>query len=533
MLSTQIPSLDLLDPFAPPSRPVRSFTRLAKAGSSSNLPSTETLPITHNDLPPCSTSSRVGLQRFKPSLPSLDSLSSDFASDPATHLDEPNDIHDVSLLPLTLDTNQTAERPTAHKVAAPKPRPTFTRITPVHTNPSDTTLRNNAISNYPNTNTNSRTTRCSDGPTTSDRIAQLDDMGMQHSTQSRFGVSSSLRQDKISSPAKVSRLSLTLPLSLSPPPSAAPSLSSASTSCSSSSPISTSSPSPPWRSVLPREAWWPSPETPSKHDQVAPESRPIESESDEDEAEPVKQDLQESNDDLDTRDDTLLSLQHGFQRIKPRTYIQSRTRFSALPPVFTGFCSISQTPIATSGEPSPQDFLGEADVPYPLPSTLQERQARQQKRAEQLRQLEIHEERESLESCRRIQRRRASYSAGMDSPLTAPHAPPSLSLSTPVPMARSISAPETATLSNQKQELPQTLIVAADPLKRSPSSPINMASRKSRHRVRFDLRKTRIVEYEILEEWKPCSRSPSPTAFLKNQPQQVVHDLKSDVRIDT
>ncbi|KAK3828175.1 MAG: hypothetical protein J3Q66DRAFT_321991 [Benniella sp.] len=486
-------------------------------------------------------------------MPSLERMSSDFlhdVSDPAhshtIHLDERKDIQDISQLPLTLDTNQTAERPTAHKVAAPKPRPTFTRITQVHSNPSETTLNNNGISSYTHTNTNtntntnshnmnhSGTTSCSDGANTSDRIAQLDDMGMQHSTQSRFGVSSLLRQDKMSSPAKVSRLSFPLPLSLSPPPSAAPSLSSASTSCSSSSPLSTSSPSPPWRFVLPREAWWPSPETPLKDEQVAPESRPVESESDEDEAEPVKQDHQENNDDLDTRDDTLLSLQHGFHRIKPRTYIQSRTRFSALPPVFTGFCSISQTPIATSGEPSPQDFLGEADVPYPLPSTLQERQARQQKRAEQLRQLKIHEEREALESCRRIQRRRASYSTGMDSPLTAPHSPPSLALSTPVPMSRSLSAPETATLSNQKQELPQSLTVpAADPLKRSSSSPINMASRKSRHCVRFDLRKTRILEYEILEEWKPCSRSPSPTAFLKNQPQQVIHDLKSDVRIDT
>lgn len=104
-----------------------------------------------------------------------------------------------------------------------------------------------------------------------------------------------------------------------------------------------------------------------------------------------------------------------------KTYSLARTRVPPPPCVITGFCSISKTPIKPSGEPSPQDFLGEADLPYPLPSTLHDRQTRQRKRAEQLRQLKIREECEAQEKTdsmnnnrrRAIRRRVNSYSAGM------------------------------------------------------------------------------------------------------------------------
>ncbi|KAF9537959.1 hypothetical protein EC957_007418 [Mortierella hygrophila] len=104
-----------------------------------------------------------------------------------------------------------------------------------------------------------------------------------------------------------------------------------------------------------------------------------------------------------------------------KTYSLARTRAPSPPCVITGFCSISKSPIKPSGEPSPQDFLGEADLPYPLPSTLHDRQTRQRKRAEQLRQLKIREECEAKEKTdsinnnrrRAIRRRVNSYSAGM------------------------------------------------------------------------------------------------------------------------
>ncbi|KAF9918919.1 hypothetical protein BX616_004191 [Lobosporangium transversale] len=97
----------------------------------------------------------------------------------------------------------------------------------------------------------------------------------------------------------------------------------------------------------------------------------------------------------------------GFQQIKPNTntntsttqaHFLNRPRNPSPPPVLTGFCSLSKNTIKSSGEPSPQDYLGETDLPYPMPSTLQERQARQRKRAEQLRQLKIREEREAREN---------------------------------------------------------------------------------------------------------------------------------------
>ncbi|KAG0223057.1 hypothetical protein BGW42_006153 [Actinomortierella wolfii] len=56
--------------------------------------------------------------------------------------------------------------------------------------------------------------------------------------------------------------------------------------------------------------------------------------------------------------------------------------------------------------PAQQDFLIEADLPYPTPATLQERQVRQRKRAEQLRQLKIREEREARDRRRSISLRR-------------------------------------------------------------------------------------------------------------------------------
>ncbi|KAK3847109.1 MAG: hypothetical protein J3R72DRAFT_185781, partial [Linnemannia gamsii] len=102
-----------------------------------------------------------------------------------------------------------------------------------------------------------------------------------------------------------------------------------------------------------------------------------------------------------------------------KTYSLARARAPSPPLVITGFCSISKTPIKSSGEPSPQDFLGEADLPYPLPSTLHDRQTRQRKRAEQLRQLKLREECEAQEKNNSINRRKiirrrgASFSTGM------------------------------------------------------------------------------------------------------------------------
>ncbi|KAG0002212.1 hypothetical protein BGZ65_002828, partial [Modicella reniformis] len=183
------------------------------------------------------------------------------------------------------------------------------------------------------------------------------------------------------------------------------------------------------------------------------------------------------------QEDTLQPIQHGFQRIKPKSFFQSRTRF----------CSISGDP------PSPQDFFGEADLPYPLPSTLQERQARQQKRAEQLRQLKIREEREAPENRRRVRRRGASFSAGMYSDFATPQSSPTPSLSNPpLSLSRSLSSVSPSTWLGQNRSLVKG----------------NITSRRSRRCVGFDLRKTKVIEYAVEE---PCSRPCSPMAGQNDQ----------------
>ncbi|KAH7032277.1 hypothetical protein BKA57DRAFT_510862 [Linnemannia elongata] len=145
-----------------------------------------------------------------------------------------------------------------------------------------------------------------------------------------------------------------------------------------------------------------------------------------------------------------------------KTYSLARARVPPPPCVITGFCSISKTPIKPSGEPSPQDFLGEADLPYPLPSTLHDRQTRQRKRAEQLRQLKIREECEAQEKTdyinnnrrRAIRRRVNSYSAGMM------YSPASSSASTSLTPHHSLSPPSSS--SNSSSLTPNSPAVFSD-----------------------------------------------------------------------
>ncbi|KAI9241499.1 MAG: hypothetical protein BYD32DRAFT_49935 [Podila humilis] len=187
---------------------------------------------------------------------------------------------------------------------------------------------------------------------------------------------------------------------------------------------------------------------------------------------------------------------HGYL-IKPKTAFH-RPRFPAPPPALTGFSAITSKSISSAtstSEPSPQDFLGEADLPYPLPSTLQERQARQRKRAEQLKQLQIREEREARlsENRRRMRRRGASFSAGMSlttPPAAAPTASRPASMSFVTPLCINRSSPSL--------------------LKRSPSSPAKksgLGSGRPKNCVGFDLRRTKVFEYDASEE---VDKSSSP-----------------------
>ncbi|KAG0283402.1 hypothetical protein BGZ96_012229 [Linnemannia gamsii] len=251
-----------------------------------------------------------------------------------------------------------------------------------------------------------------------------------------------------------------------------------------------------------------------------------------------------------------------------KTYSLARTRAPSPPHVITGFCSISKTPIKPSGEPSPQDFLGEADLPYPLPSTLHDRQTRQRKRAEQLRQLKIREECEAQEKSntnfnrRRVIRRRGnSFSAGMMySPASTSSS--SLALSLPSPSSNSIfnspalfsdspSMPsyhqrhsQQSTASCRSAAWHQQRLSLNQHLKRSPSSPIHgssivnnlhLVNRHStcnigqgskdklaklselstpppRRRVAFDLVNIQVFEYDVSgDDWSPSSGPSSPT----------------------
>ncbi|KAG0029931.1 hypothetical protein BGZ81_003273 [Podila clonocystis] len=189
---------------------------------------------------------------------------------------------------------------------------------------------------------------------------------------------------------------------------------------------------------------------------------------------------------------------HGFYQIKPKTTFY-RPRFPAPPPALTGFSAITSKSIVSAtptSEPSPQDFLGEADLPYPLPSTLQERQARQRKRAEQLKQLQIREEREARlsENRRRMRSRGASFSAGMS--LTTP--PPAPTTSRPASMSLVTPCISRLTPSPPNQ------------IKRSPSSPAKksgLGSGRPKNCVGFDLRRTKVFEYDASKE---LDKSSSP-----------------------
>ncbi|GJJ71119.1 hypothetical protein EMPS_03469 [Entomortierella parvispora] len=221
----------------------------------------------------------------------------------------------------------------------------------------------------------------------------------------------------------------------------------------------------------------------------------------------------------------------GFEQVRPRTTLQNRTRAPSPPSVITGFCSISSKGTsASSGEPSPQDFLGEADLPYPLPSTLQERQARQRKRAEQLRQLKLREEREARESWRRIRRRGASFTAGI---------PPSNDNNNKNSTSNSAKGRPTSLLMSSSwssNNQPQPIAAAAGTnhhLKRSPSTPVakrgNAASaeKTSRRCVGFDLKRTKVFEYDA-HEWSPCSTASTPASRQERDNGGEYYDLCRD-----
>ena len=216
----------------------------------------------------------------------------------------------------------------------------------------------------------------------------------------------------------------------------------------------------------------------------------------------------------------------GFEQVRPRTTLQNRTRAHSPPSVITGFCSISsQRSGSSSGEPSPQDFLGEADLPYPLPSTLQERQARHHKRAEQLRQLKLREEREARETWRRTRRRGASFTAGIppcnDNNINVNIGSNSNGSSCPQEGAKgrplSLLLSSSWSSNNHHQPIAGAAGAETNHLKRSPSSPVskgrNAASteKTGRRSVGFDLKRTKIIEYDAYE-WSPCTVVSSPAS---------------------
>ncbi|KAG0049771.1 hypothetical protein BGZ83_005419 [Gryganskiella cystojenkinii] len=258
----------------------------------------------------------------------------------------------------------------------------------------------------------------------------------------------------------------------------------------------------------------------------------------------------------------------GFEQVKPKpnTTLSNRTTRTPSPPsVNTGFCSIScragsgsgsinSACSMTSGEPSPQDFLGEADLPYPLPSTLQERQARQRKRAEQLRQLKLREEREEArENWRRIRRRGASFTAGVSCSSISGSSSSSLSSSPSAiggfsassnsrPLSLSLSSSSSWVNNNASSPCRKALGTAAtggagmalsldrkgeqNHLKRSPSSPTkgNASSAKARRCVRFDLKRTKVFEYDV-HEWTPCSTASTPASSSSTPESKDYFDL--------
>ncbi|KAF9405758.1 hypothetical protein BGZ94_003387 [Podila epigama] len=216
----------------------------------------------------------------------------------------------------------------------------------------------------------------------------------------------------------------------------------------------------------------------------------------------------------------------GFYKVRPKSNFH-RARFPSPPPALTGISTttykdLDSASVSTgtgfgSCEASPQDFLGEADLPYPLPSTLQERQARQRKRAEQLKQLKIREEREARENGRRIRRRGASFSAGV-SLATSPSVP---TTTRPASMTLGMRASQSQSQSTHTHpslsfSLPWNLGLDLDStgngkpgIQRSPSSPARTGGlcsgtgsgqTRKKNCVGFDLRRTKIFEYDASEE---------------------------------
>ncbi|KAF9905876.1 hypothetical protein EC991_001198 [Linnemannia zychae] len=192
-----------------------------------------------------------------------------------------------------------------------------------------------------------------------------------------------------------------------------------------------------------------------------------------------------------------------------KTYSLARARAPSPPHVITGFCSISKTPIKPSGEPSPQDFLGEADLPYPLPSTLHDRQTRQRKRAEQLRQLKIREDCEAEEKNNNSNRRRVFPS--FRSPAWHQQR---LSLNQhlkrcPSSPARGSSSVNNLHLVNRHS----TCNIGQGSKEKALLSELaTLPSPPPRRRVVFDLENIQVFEYDVSgDDWSPSSGPSSPT----------------------
>ncbi|KAG0335302.1 hypothetical protein BG004_008500 [Podila humilis] len=277
----------------------------------------------------------------------------------------------------------------------------------------------------------------------------------------------------------------------------------------------------------------------------------------EDEASDHSSEPEEEEDDDGVEDDDEASssscssrspTRQGFYKVKPKNSFY-RARFPAPPPSLTSVhsnnnnnvksfskCSAQPPPPTMSSahyecEPSPQDFLGEADLPYPLPSTLQERQARQRKRAEQLKQLEIREEREAREmNWRRLFRRRgASFSAGISLSSSTTNSSPPAAPTTSRPASMSFMSPRPPMCPSGGSCGPMS--PSRGLIKRCPSSPakksgglidlsLNNAgmndssssnnnnsnnsattnSRRSKNCVGFDMRRTKVFEYDANAE---------------------------------
>ncbi|KAF9573625.1 hypothetical protein EC968_008262 [Mortierella alpina] len=496
-----------------------------------------------------------GLERFKPRLsPPQSNEPSDYLQDPPAcdpgqyyiahrHYDRKS-IEDLPKLRLTEDCAEDRHSPS--KTSTAKPNPTFTRI-------SKACSLNKAVNGcYSNQTTNTSNLTNHGGfyklggagrPDCSSRSNNGSSSPLQENISSSLSWPVSLTPSASpalpgSSSFHVRTLSLSLPLS--PPPSAVPSLSSASSSCASSASASS-----PTRThfLFPetgQREWWKgfgSLESPAGLEPDA--AAGCEIGQIHDAASNMEQLHQDSDSNSSDRDHQAHApvppKQARFQQIKPRTYFHTRTRSSSPPPVATGFCSISSPVKGNEEEPSPQDFLGEADLPYPLPSTLQERQTRQRKRAEQLRQLKIREECEARENRRRSRRRGVSFSAYAP---TSPGSPRSLfSQSLPAgaqpvscpPLMRSVSgsfSSSSRTGSNRQK----------DRLQRSLSSSNKVDAvvgggrghvRKPRRCVGFDLKTTKVFEYEVGDECSPCTGSPKQDHINEERKSCLSADLSS------